>query len=189
MCIAFCNYNIIVCFAVVAIIFADVIAQRASMGLFLLQKVLHNYQIYIILTDFTHLFFHRFHFTEYQFKHNMAFYSQIVLPDSQINIICPNIATVLTNLTQYPLRESLYENLWMVGKEEFYSCQINSSKSDNHLLLMCNKPDSLHYYTVNFIRPNTSVSSLHTVKDGNIYFLGECWIFSFKKHFSCLIVW
>ncbi|XP_031575112.1 ephrin-B2a-like isoform X1 [Actinia tenebrosa] len=113
----------------------------------------------------------KFQFTEDQFKHNIAYYRQIVLPESQINIICPNVATVLTSLTEYPLRDSLYENLWTVGEEEFYSCQINSSKSDSRLVLMCNKPDSLHYHTVNFIHSNASVSSSNPVKGSNIYFL------------------
>ncbi|XP_031575113.1 uncharacterized protein LOC116308767 isoform X2 [Actinia tenebrosa] len=75
----------------------------------------------------------KFQFTEDQFKHNIAYYRQIVLPESQINIICPNVATVLTSLTEYPLRDSLYENLWTVATSNGTKESLNQT-SEGHCM-------------------------------------------------------
>jgi hypothetical protein len=73
----------------------------------------------------------------------------------------------------------------MVGVEEFHSCKINSSKKDNHLEHICDKPDSLHYYTAHFILNNTSVFPINHGKGWSIYILSKCLIFRSNLLMNC----
>ncbi|CAH3119313.1 unnamed protein product [Porites lobata] len=78
-------------------------------------------------------------------------YSTAVLPMSKIKIVCPNPAMIPAPVMGNIPREEMYENLWMVNKQAYDNCTINSSHQ-NRLLMKCDTPLHLRYFTIVFQR-------------------------------------
>lgn len=114
-------------------------------------------------------FIFRFHFPQNDFKSNKAFHSKFVTRQSNIIIVCPNIATVLSEGKEKQPANSLYENIWMVNEKDFYDCKIDIKIKENQLIHQCNQPEQLSFYNINF-------ANVHYSKQANlssIYLLGK----------------
>lgn len=70
--------------------------------------------------------------------------------NSKLNILCPHSAIVLNKQDACAPQEDLYENMWMVGKQEYESCKVNKSSAFSQNLLLCNTPNELKYYAMVF---------------------------------------
>ena len=88
-------------------------------------------------------------FPSFRFKTN---YSIAVLPMSKIKIVCPNPAMIPITVQGSTPKEELYENLWMVEKQAYDACAIDTSKYQNRLLMRCDTPLQLRYFTIVFQR-------------------------------------
>ena len=71
---------------------------------------------------------------------------------SKIQIVCPNPAMIPTPVQSSTSKEKLYENLWMVDKSAYDACAVDTSEDQNKLLMKCDTPLRLRYYTVVFQR-------------------------------------
>ena len=85
----------------------------------------------------------------YRFQTN---YSIAVLPMSKIKIVCPNPAMIPIPVEGSTPKEELYENLWMVDKQAYDACVVDPARYANKLLMKCNTPLQLRYFTIVFQR-------------------------------------
>ena len=46
--------------------------------------------------------------------------------------------------------EELYENLWIVDRQAFDACAVNTSKNSNRILMKCDTPLHLRYFSIVF---------------------------------------
>lgn len=74
-----------------------------------------------------------------------------VLPMSKLHIVCPNPSTILKKVRENTPKDKLYENVWIVSRDNYDSCNTDSSKG-SRLLLRCTTPLALKYYTLVFQR-------------------------------------
>ncbi|XP_032242825.2 ephrin-B2 [Nematostella vectensis] len=81
---------------------------------------------------------------------NDTVYSMNVLPMSKLYIICPNQVLNPTKVQLNTPKELLYENLWIVDKNSFDSCQVNTLLRRNKQLMECTTPLALKYYPLVF---------------------------------------
>jgi len=79
-------------------------------------------------------------------------YSIAVLPMSKIKIVCPNPAMIPIPVEGSTPKEELYENLWMVDKQAYDACAVDPARYANKLLMKCNTPLQLRYFTIVFQR-------------------------------------
>lgn len=79
----------------------------------------------------------KFIFTSEQFENGVAYYRMSVLLLSKINFVCPNPTTGFGTMTNSIAVQELNENLWIVDKSSFDSCDIDPLKKGNKLLLQC----------------------------------------------------
>ena len=96
-----------------------------------------------------------------------------VLPASKVTFICPNIVIVPVMRSESYRRDQLFENLWIVDKESFNGCRVNTSRSDNKPLIKCEDPLKLKYNTVVFQRFTAAVGGLEYHPGTSYYFIGE----------------
>ncbi|XP_068711590.1 uncharacterized protein [Montipora foliosa] len=133
-------------------------------------KRLYFYLVLPFLLELVHGKFYPSILWNYQnprFKEGI--YRLNVLPDSKVNLICPHVAISLA-MTNGPQISSLYENVWIVDKSSFHSCNVNTSIPDNKILLRCEDPSSLHYRLLVF-QSFTAVGGLTgTFKSGETYY-------------------
>lgn len=87
------------------------------------------------------------------FKNNRT---QCVHPMSKLIFVCPNTATAVTKLASSNVLRPLYENLWLVSRQSYERCEVNSQTTDIKLIL-CDDPFHLKYYTVIFKKYSASV--------------------------------
>ncbi|XP_058944446.2 ephrin-B2-like isoform X2 [Pocillopora verrucosa] len=90
-------------------------------------------------------------------RHNPKFASnrtQCVHPMSKVIFVCPNTATIVKRLVHSSYVDPQYENLWLVRKQSYERCVINTT-TDTRLWL-CDEPLKLKYYTVTFKRFSAS---------------------------------
>ena len=73
---------------------------------------------------------------------------------SKVIFVCPNTATIVKRLVHSSYVDPQYENLWLVSKQSYERCVINTT-TDTRLWL-CNEPLKLKYYTVTFKRFSAS---------------------------------
>ena len=105
-------------------------------------------------------------------------YSIAVLPMSKIKIVCPNPAMIPTSVMGSIPQEEMYENLWMVNKQAYDNCTINSSNR-NKLLMECDTPLHLRYFTIVFQRFSAvGPSGLEFEPGKEYYFIGKITIHS-----------
>ena len=79
-------------------------------------------------------------------------YSIAVLPMSKLQVVCPNPAMIPIPVERSTPKEELYENLWMVEKQAYDACAIDTSKYQNRLLMRCDTPLQLRYFSIVFQR-------------------------------------
>ena len=48
--------------------------------------------------------------------------------------------------------EELYENLWIVDRQAYDTCAVNISKYGNRILMKCDSPLQLRYFSITFQR-------------------------------------
>ena len=77
-------------------------------------------------------------------------YTEEVTPFSKICLVCPNPATITRETNQNIEKDRMFENMWIVDKHSYDTCTINQSIASNKLLLNCDTPSSLTYYTIVF---------------------------------------
>ena len=46
--------------------------------------------------------------------------------------------------------EELYENLWIVDRQAYDTCAVNTSKNSNRVLMKCDTPLQLRYFSMVF---------------------------------------
>ena len=96
-----------------------------------------------------------------------------VLISSRIIFVCPNPSTVLVPMDTSIRKEEMYENLWIVDKDAYNSCSIDTSKAENKLLMKCDSPLVLKYYTVVVQQFSASWQGLEFQRGREYYFIGE----------------
>jgi hypothetical protein len=102
---------------------------------------------------------------------NSTYYRMNVLPMSKLNVICPNNVLNPVKLQRSPAKDHLFENLWIVDKKSFDSCEVNTSIPSNQLLLKCNEPLKLKYYLLVFLDFSPSVQWLEFERGKDYYFI------------------
>lgn len=70
--------------------------------------------------------------------------------------------------------EELYENLWIVDKQAYDTCAVNTSKHGNKILMKCDTPLQLRFFGIVF----QSVSAL---PDGLVFEPGKEYFFIGKE--------
>ena len=78
-----------------------------------------------------------FHFTSEEFDKNQSYYKLSVLPKSSIYFVCPNPTNIFETTKMSIPKEELNENLWIVDKDSFETCNIDRNKTENKLLKQC----------------------------------------------------
>ncbi|CAH3103745.1 unnamed protein product [Pocillopora meandrina] len=91
-----------------------------------------------------------------------------VLPMSKLHIVCPNPSTVLKKVRDNTPKDKLYENVWIVSRDNYDSCSTDSSKG-SRLLQRCTTPLALKYYTLVFQR--FSAVSSQVFNPGREYYI------------------
>ena len=96
--------------------------------------------------------------------------------NSKRNFICPNPASVLTEQDSSIPQEQMYENMWIVDKQEYDTCSVNTSVlSDplvNRNLMICRNPLQLRYYEMVF-RSKSPPGGLEFTPGITYYFIGK----------------
>ena len=96
---------------------------------------------------------------------------------SKVIFVCPNTATIVKRLVHSSYVDPQYENLWLVSKQSYERCVIDTT-TDTRLWL-CDEPLKLKYYTVTFKRFSASKEpEFQPGKD--YYFIGRS--HHFKLH-------
>ncbi|XP_020905484.1 ephrin-B1 [Exaiptasia diaphana] len=96
---------------------------------------------------------------------------QNVLPKSRLNIICPNAALNPVKMHQSPAKDHLYENLWVVDKQSFDTCRVNTSLKANRLLLQCDTPLIFKHYPLVFLEFSPAKQFMEFQKGKDYYFI------------------
>ena len=96
-----------------------------------------------------------------------------VVPESKLNLVCPNPANVPTTLYESVPREQMYENLWIVDRTGYESCSVDTSRSGNRLLRLCDSPLKLAYYTLVFQMFSATANGLEFKPGNTYYFIGN----------------
>lgn len=81
----------------------------------------------------------------YRFKQNVEIN---VLQNSKLNVLCPNPGSVLQDQESGIPQELMYENMWIVTKEDYDMCKVNISAGRR--ILSCDSPLKLKYYQMVF---------------------------------------
>ena len=115
-----------------------------------------------------------------------------VLVNSKLNIICPNPASVLTEQESSLPEEQMYENMWIVDKQEYDTCTVNTSVSSylsNRNLLKCQSPLQLKYYEMVFKPYSALPGGLEFTPGKKYYFIGiSRVVFCLYLHFVVVVL-
>ena len=93
----------------------------------------------------------------------------------KINIVCPNPASLLSEQDSSTPIEQMYENMWIVSKDEYDKCVVNKSISGDFSkrnLLKCQSPLQLTYYEMVF-RAYSPPEGLEFTPGKKYYFIGR----------------
>ena len=96
-----------------------------------------------------------------------------VLSLSKILLVCPNPATVPILQHDNVPKESLYENIWMVDKEGYETCTVDTSRKHNRLLKVCDKPLELTYLEIVLQLFSATLNGLEFIPGREYYFISE----------------
>lgn len=94
-----------------------------------------------------------------------------VLPMSRVHVVCPNPTTVMKRVKGSASKDKLYQNLWIVSRESYERCNTDYTQG-SRLLLRCNSPLELKYYTIVFHK-YSAVSSQVYFPGREYYFIGR----------------
>ena len=123
--------------------------------------------------------------TAYRFKPNSSgcgdgVIRMNVLPNSKIHVICPSTVTVLDTVQSSKPKHELHENLWIAfDNQSFELCDTNASNAgqppqpESRLLMRCDKPLELKYYTLVFQEFSPAAGGLEFKPGKEYYFLGN----------------
>ena len=104
---------------------------------------------------------------------------------SKIKFVCPNPAMIPAPVMGSIPQEEMYENLWMVNKQAYDNCAINSS-NQNRLLMECDTPLHLRFFTIVFQRFSAvGPSGLEFEQGKEYYFIGKITIHSCISTYYC----
>ncbi|XP_074609764.1 uncharacterized protein LOC141863952 [Acropora palmata] len=70
-----------------------------------------------------------------------------VFPSSKLSIVCPNPSTVMKTARDSISKNELYQNFWIVSRDSYERCDTSQG---SRLLLKCNEPLRLNYFTLVF---------------------------------------
>ena len=70
-------------------------------------------------------------------------------------------------------REQMFENLWIADKAAFDTCSVDTSKQENKLLMQCDTPTQLKYFTVVFQAFSAVAGGLEFQPGTEYYFIGK----------------
>ena len=90
---------------------------------------------------------------------------------SKISFICPNVATIMSQMKDSTAIELLNENLWIVNNESYWAC--NASSPGSRLLMKCDSPFTLKYYPIVFQQYSGSLNSLEFNRGEEYFFIGK----------------
>ncbi|KAL9957684.1 hypothetical protein ACROYT_G034608 [Oculina patagonica] len=96
-------------------------------------------------------------------------YSLAVRSASDVRIVCPNPAMIPIAVEGSIPMEKLYENLWIVDKQAYDTCAVNTSKYQNRFLMRCDTPRQLRYFRIVF-QPFAAEPSQLVFQKGKDYF-------------------
>ena len=100
-----------------------------------------------------------------------------VLLLSKINFVCPNPTTGFGTMTNSIAIQELNENLWIVDKSSFDSCDIDTTKKDNKRLMQCRwkvySSNSLQHKQIVFAQYSPIVGGLQFEPGREYYFIGK----------------
>ncbi|EDO47804.1 predicted protein [Nematostella vectensis] len=94
-----------------------------------------------------------------------------VIPKSKMTIVCPTQALVVQDSPLIPPKEQLYENIWLVNRGSYDSCNISTADSEKRLLLRCDTPLVLKWYTLIFQEQSATAQGLEFVPEREYYFI------------------
>ncbi|EDO36327.1 predicted protein [Nematostella vectensis] len=89
---------------------------------------------------------------------------------SKVKIVCPNPTSIVDKVQDDTPKEFLYENLWIVTEESYDKCNTTLSPR-NKILLKCDTPLSLKYYTVAFQQFSATAQGLEFALGQEYYFI------------------
>ena len=92
---------------------------------------------------------------------------------SKLRLVCPNPTTMSVTSQYYPAKEEMYENIWIVDKHSYDTCNVNFTNQNNKWLFDCSNPNDLKYYTLVFQRYSPT-------RDGLTFKLGQTYYFICK---------
>ena len=90
-----------------------------------------------------------------------------------MNLVCPNDVTVMDALQDNTPKELLYENLWLVDNKSYDTCAVNSSIKSNRLLIKCDEPLKLKYFSLVFQQYSGTEWGLEFTPGRAYYFIGK----------------
>ena len=67
-------------------------------------------------------------------------------------MVCPNPAMIPIAVEGSIPMEQMYENLWIVDKQAYDACVVDASQLQNRILMKCDTPLQLRYFTIVFQR-------------------------------------
>ena len=92
-----------------------------------------------------------------------------VFPSSKLSIVCPNPSTVLKTARDSISKNELYQNFWIVSRESYERCDTSQG---SRLLLKCNEPLRLKYFTLVF-QEYSAVNHPVYIPGEEYYFIGK----------------
>ena len=111
--------------------------------------------------------------------------TQCVRPMSTLAIVCPNTATLLTIRPDPLHKNELYENFWLVSRQSYERCEVNTSDPKEQRLLACDQPLALKYYSVVFQKYSAD-ARLEFDPGMDYYFIGEKYlVYTGSSFFEC----
>lgn len=93
---------------------------------------------------------------------------------SKVKIVCPNPAMIPIAVEGSIPLEKMYENLWIVDEQAYETCVIETTKPQNRILMKCDSPLQLRYFTVVFQRYSAvGADGLEFEPGKEYYFIGK----------------
>ena len=121
-----------------------------------------------------------FKFAPEEFSNGTAFVHMAVEQDSELHFICPHPSLVLSRTSEDIPKSEMHENQWIVDKESFRSCDIETGNrnSTNKLNFECNSPATLKDDIQVFRSYGPSPKDVVFLAGKTYYFIGK-WVFKF----------
>lgn len=69
--------------------------------------------------------------------------------------------------------EEMFENLWIVDNRSYEACVIDTSQAQNRIVMKCDTPLELRFYTIVFQQFSANPDGLEFEPGNNYYFIGK----------------